>query len=173
MSDFITFLKEQENAPLATGDLSKIRHASPEGGLDTIGFGHKITKAEEQAGAVHGIPIDQIDSMEKVEHILQLDVAAKRKTLDRSLRKKHGVALGSLSPRKQAMLLDYEFNLGSAVKKFPTFTGAVLSGDEAVQKNEFMRTFKDDKGERHPLARNGAFYNNFMSSEAKAAWGEQ
>lgn len=167
----VQFLKENENDKLAAGDLSFMRHASPEGGTDTIGYGHKLTAAEEKAGKVHGIPLTQLDA-EAADHILQLDIAAKRRTLALSLKKHHGVALNDLSPRKQAMLLDYEFNLGSATGKFPTFTKAVLSDDEGVQKNEFTRYFTDANGKTQPLARNNKFYNTFMSTAAKQAYGE-
>ena len=168
----LNFLADQENAQLAAGDLSMLRHKSPEGGTDTIGFGHKLTKQEMADGKVYGVPLHSLD-MKGVKHILQIDLANKKKTLDASLRKKHGVRLDSLSPRKKMMLLDYEFNLaGGAVKKFPSFTAGVLANDDAVQKHEYVRHYTDDKGKKHTLARNGAFYKAFMSNEAKAQLGE-
>ena len=58
MSDvLVSFLKEQENAPLAAGDMSMMRHSSPEGGTDTVGYGHKLTPEEERSGTVYGIDI--------------------------------------------------------------------------------------------------------------------
>ena len=169
--ELVEFLKQQENAALAAGDMSYMRHASPEGGTDTVGFGHKLTPEEEKTGIVYGMPIDKLDT-KMAEAILRFDIAKHEKTLDRSLQAKHGIALTDLSPRKQMMLLDYEFNLGSATKKFPSFTAAVLAGDEKKQLDEMTRHFTDPAGVTKPLARNRHFYNAFMSTDAKARLGD-
>jgi len=171
MSSLLDFLKEQENAPLAAGDESALVHPSPEGGLDTVGFGHKLTPEEVKKGEIYGIAIDSL-TLEDAEHILKVDVAKHQQTLDKRLKEKYGIGLKSLSPRKRAMLTDYEFNLGNAIGVFPSFVDAVITDNEPEQASEMVRTFKDRQGNRKPLARNKAFYNTFMSSEAKKAWGE-
>jgi len=167
----VEFLKDAENAPLNAGDISALRHTSPEGGLDTIGFGHKLTREEVKSGKVYGIPLSQLD-MESAEAILRRDIEKHSKALDKELRKAHGVKLSELSPRKQMMLIDYQYNPGSAVRKFPSFTEAVVQGDDSRQKDEMIRTFEDAHGVRKPLARNGQFFNAFMSAEAKQRLGE-
>lgn len=171
MSQLTSFLMQQENDRLAAGDMSAMRHKSPEGGLDTVGFGHKLTQAEQDSGLIGGKAIDTL-TMEDAHSLLQQDIQRKRVTLNQRLQAEHGISLKALPLRKQEMLLDYEYNLGDAVGKFPSFTQGVLDGDENVQKDEFMRNFTDAKGVKKPLARNAAFYKTFMSPEGKAAFGE-
>jgi len=172
MSDvLVSFLKEQENAPLAAGDMSMMRHSSPEGGTDTVGYGHKLTPEEERSGTVYGIDIATMTAQD-AEFVLLMDIHAKRKSLDARLRKEHGVSLNSLSERKQMMLTDYEFNLRGGVSAFPSFTGAVIAGDQAGQVDEMTRFFTDPQGVTKPLARNRAFYSTFMSDAARQALGE-
>lgn len=162
---------EQENAPLLAGDSGWLRHPSPEGGTDTVGFGHKLTAEEDKTGKVYGYALDQL-TPEQAEAILSIDIKKKRQTLDRKLRAKHGVRLDELSPRKQAMLLDYEFNLRGGIGSFPSFTGAVIRGDQQKQLDEMTRYFTDKDGKTKPLARNRAFYSTFMSNDARRILGE-
>ena len=41
---FTNYLQTVENAPLLKGKFKDFRHKSKEGGLDTLGFGHKLTE---------------------------------------------------------------------------------------------------------------------------------
>ena len=117
-------------------------------------------------------PASQKLQADDAENLLKIDIQSKRESLSRSLRKSHGINLNQLSNREQDMLLDFEFNVGSAVRKFPKFTTAVVAGDEATQQQEFTRSFTDAQGNERPLARNRAFYNSFLSPDAKKAFGE-
>ena len=166
----VDFIKEMENAPLSRGDCSAIRHPSPEGGLDTVGFGHKLVPAEVSEGKVYGYVIDDL-TLDACSHILHLDLRHHINSLSRRIARL-GAELSELSTRKQMMLLDYEFNLGNVVKIFPSFTQAVIDGDRARQEAEYIRTYKDADGIRRPLARNAHFYNTFMSDEAIARLGD-
>ena len=63
------FIKKQENPGLRHG----IRHKSPEGGTDTIGYGHKLTPEESKSGEVYGIKIKDM-TPEDAEVVLRKDV---------------------------------------------------------------------------------------------------
>ena len=167
----IEFVKEQENAPLAAGDMDAIRHSSPEGGTDTVAFGHKLTPEEDKSGIVYGYAVDSV-SLADADDILRRDLHRHEDTLRSRLYSRLGVEYIRLSPRKRMMLLDYEFNLGDVVKKFPSFTRAVVTNDRQAQEKEYVRYYTDATGTRRRLARNKAFYNTFMSDEAVAAIGE-
>lgn len=178
MSRMTEFLRTQENDKLAGGDISAIRHTSREGGLDTVGFGHKLTQSEKDSGAIYGMKIDTLDA-QQAEAILQKDIKSIRRTLNQKLKNTYGIPLSSLTSRQQDMLTDYEFNVTGGINKFPKFTKAVLTNNPAIQLDEMTRTFKDsndldDKGKPKvkSLARNSAFYNTFMSREAQTAYGE-
>ena len=157
------------------GDLSKMRHDSPEGGLDTVGFGHKLTEQEDASGEIYGLPIDEL-TWDQADAILRMDMYQKFSELADVLEKDYDTDISSLSQRQKAMLLDYQYNLRGGVNSFPNFTRAVLSGDEAAQKKEMTRYYYegDDKERLNPkpLARNRAFYNAFMSDKAKKFYGE-
>ena len=159
-----------ENAPLNRGDSSAVRHASPEGGLDTVGFGHKLVQSEVDAGAVYGYCINNLTPADCAS-ILYIDLEIHAAKLQRRL-KDQGTEYLGLSDRKQMMLLDYEYNLGNVCKIFPSFTKAVIEGDRDRQEAEYLRTYKDADGVRRPLARNKYFYKTFMSDEAIALLGE-
>lgn len=164
------FLKLVENAPLASGHTRSIRHTSPEGGLDTIGYGHKLTPTEVYNNAVGEYCLSQLDE-EVATLILIQDIQKYSNSLTRRLKKRMGVSYGKLPIRSQDMLLDFEFNLGDALRKFPMFTKAVVEGDEAVYSREYQRSYADSEGVRHPLARNRLFHEWFLSEEAKDYYG--
>jgi hypothetical protein len=161
----VEFLKTVENDALAAGDLSRIRHASPEGGLDTVGFGHKLTRTEDEEGSVYGYSLDSL-TLEQAEAVLRQDVAKAEDSLRAKLKAKHNTELEMLSPRKQAMLIDYEFNVIGGIYAFPKFTKAVIAGNRRAQEAEYMRVYTDSNGNVHPLPRNVPFFSTFMSRAA-------
>ena len=167
----IPYLKEQENPKLLAGDMSMMRHVSPEGGNDTVGYGHKLSNHEQFTGTAYGLPIEELTE-EDAQRILKADVDRAHAAASRHLKSAYGVALEELPGREQAMLVDYQFNVRGGISSFPSFTKAVLIGDESTQHDEYIRHYTDAKGVRRPLARNRAFYSTFMSESAKASFGE-
>jgi len=165
------FLKIVENAPLYYGKTRSIRHTSPEGGFDTIGYGHKLTATDVHNNAVYEYALDELDE-EAASLILLQDIQRYRTSLTRRLKKRLGISYATLPIRSQDMLLDFEFNLGDAQRKFPMFTKAVVEGDEAIYSREYRRSYADAQGVRHPLARNKLFYEWFLSDEAKTYYGQ-
>ena len=162
-NDFIEYVKKVENEPLMVNGTNAV-HASPEGGLDTVGYGHKLTPEEAQSKKVYGIPFDKI-TPEKAEQILHMDLAKKEKQLADTLGRRYT----ALPPKNKEMLLDFAFNLGvnGTVKGYPNFTEAVLNNDMETARQEYIRNYKDAKGVKKPLARNKEFYNTFLQEEAE------
>lgn len=159
---FVKYLKKQENDKLLTKG-SHIRHASPEGGTDTVGFGHKLTPAENAAGVVYGIPIDTM-TPEQAEQVMLKDLDKKEQELTQTL----GDRYVNLPQDRKEMLLDFAFNLGvtGTVTGFPKFTEAVLNDDMETAEKEHMRVYTP-KGSSSPvpLARNKAFKETFLSKK--------
>ena len=157
---FVKYLKKQENAKLLTKG-SNVRHASPEGGTDTVGYGHKLTPAETNAGVVYGVPIEQI-TPEVAEQIMLKDLDKKDKELEQTL----GDRYAKLPQDRKEMLLDFAFNLGvtGTVEGFPKFTKAVLNNDIETIEKEHERFFTPKGSSTSvPLARNKAFKETFLS----------
>ena len=163
-NDFINYMKQVENNRLLAGDMSKMRHDSVEGGNQTIAFGHKLTDKERDSGKVYGYNIDKL-TMEQANDILQRDLEKAYK----DLAKEYGKEFIELDSKRQQMLLDFQFNLGS-LEKFPKFTDAVFKNDTATMMKEYKRSFKDpNSGEMKSLGRNKDFNKFFFEGMAKAS----
>ena len=159
--EFIEYIKKTENDPLRVKGTNAV-HSSPEGGLDTVGYGHKLTPEEAEAGKVYGIPLDKI-TPEKADQILMMDLKVKERELQNTL----GQRYTALTPKQKEMLLDFSFNLGTQgmIKEFPNFTAAVLNNDMETASKEYIRNYTDAKGVKKPLARNKDFYELFFKEE--------
>jgi hypothetical protein len=59
---FEGYIKSVENAPLLKGKFKNFRYKSKEGGLDTIAFGHKLTKKENKNNKVYQYDLSEINS---------------------------------------------------------------------------------------------------------------
>lgn len=137
----ISFIKEQENPDLKAG----IVHESPEGGNDTIGWGHKLTDEEVETGRVYGLPIATLTEAQ-AEFILKKDIQKKRDAAARKLKKQYDVDWDALSPPQKHLFVDYEFNLRGGWQSFPTFFKAVLVGDKGTMLKEYKRNYKTPSG---------------------------
>ena len=138
------------------------RYASPEGGRDTIGYGHKLTDAEEKSGMVHGYSLNTL-TQDQIVDILQKDLVNTRSHLDSDLKKKHNVSFYDLSPRQQEMLMDYQFNLKGGIGSFPNFTKAVINRDWDTASKEYKRYYKKPKtGNVELTRRNEFFYDTYL-----------
>ena len=86
-NEFLKYIKLAENAPLLKEGKDAV-HRSPEGGNDTVGFGHKLTDAEKKAGKVYGIALKDINA-QNAEKILMMDLMKRDKALSARLGKKY------------------------------------------------------------------------------------
>jgi len=152
---FIDYMKSVENAGKVGFENGKwTPHISPEGGLPTIAYGHKLKKGEEKrfAGGL---------SDGEAERLLKKDLAIAKAKVYSDIKKMFDVQI-PLEDYQEEMLTDYAFNLGS-LEKFPKFVRAVLNKDWATAKREYERSYKDAKGVRQPLqGRNDIFFRTYL-----------
>ena len=163
--EFLEYIKLAENEPLLKKGTNAV-HRSPEGGNDTIGYGHKLTDAEKKAGKVYGIPLKNINA-ENAEKILMMDLMKRDKALSARLGKQYE----GLDQKQKEMLLDFEFNVGNVEKQFPNFTNAVISGDMEGALKEAKRYYIP-KGAKQPVEltrRNQLFEQTFFSPSDEEA----
>lgn len=152
-SDFINYIKIIENGIGKGYDKHKklwFPHKSYEGGLPTIGYGHKIKNNRELAGFKAGA------SNDTVTKLLTNDLAEANKHVHEYIKRKYKVSL-VLSQKQNEMLTDFAFNLGG-LEKFPKFTDAVLRNQWDIVKKEYKR----HAGGKELTGRNTAFYNRFL-----------
>ena len=157
------FLKVEENDELYAGDMSKVRHKSAEGGLDTVGYGHKLTPEEDKSGKIYGYKIKDL-TPEAIDHILELDMKVHTRRAKKVVEGK-GADWSKMSPRERAMMVEMSFN--GVLPKFTKFIGAIDRGDYATARTEYERTYKDENNVTKKLdKRNNAFYRTFLSDDA-------
>ena len=167
---FMIYMMESENSSLWRRG-TPTRHKSPEGGNDTIGFGHKLTDEEIRTNRVYAHRLDEPLSVKDCIKILRTDLVRAKITLTQRLETAAEVWLPDLPIRSQLMLLDFEFNLGNCVDKFPRFTHAVCTGDIAGQRKEFKRYYRDPYDGMKPLfKRNVDFWDTFLTDEVIEWW---
>ena len=132
-----------------------------DGDKNAIGYGHNLTPKEAKTNTVYGHDVSKPITEEIAQDILLKDLASKRKSLNSAIKKKYkDISLEELPLKSQEMLIDFQFNLGDAIGKFPKFTDAVIKGDIKTAKKEYKRYF----GKRKiPLTkRNTDFYNTYL-----------
>jgi hypothetical protein len=170
---FEGYIKSVENAPLLKGKFKNFRHKSEEGGLDTIAFGHKLTKKENKNNKVYQYDLSEINSSTSPEKILEISNDILRQDLEKTekiLITTHGNKFINLDSRRKQMLIDMQFNVTDFNKPnvFPNFKKALFAGDEDGMKKEYIRGFypseKDRKNKTNfqTLSRNEFFKKYFL-----------
>ncbi len=163
---FVNYLMENENAAFASGRAKTARHKSPEGGRDTVGFGHKLTAKEEKEGKIYGIPIKDID-VDKAKEILLKDIERAETQAKKNLKSMHpNVDFDLLSEDKKEMLTDIQFNVkDGGIKAFPNFVRGVVTDDVGLMKKEYKRYYTTAKGaKREVKKRNTDFFNIYLKN---------
>lgn len=151
--NFIDYIKIVENGQKVGYDTQRhiwVPHQSVEGGMPTIGYGHKIKDKKELDAYKNGI--SDID----VNNLLMQDLTNSNKHVHDYIKKRYKVNL-MLTTKQNEIFTDFAFNLGS-LDKFPKFADAVLKNNWNVVKKEYIRNANGK-----PLkGRNTAFYNRFL-----------
>jgi GH24 family phage-related lysozyme (muramidase) len=156
---FLNYVKSAENDQLfKTG--TGIIQESPEGGNDTVGYGHKLTDEEIASGKVYGYNINNLNK-NQANTILIRDLEEKNKILNNKL----GTAYTDLDPKRKQMLLDIQFNVRDGIDSFPKFTEAVLNNDTDTMKKQYKRYFKNKQDKYVELARNKQFSSFFFGDK--------
>ena len=159
---FSKYIKTVENDKLISGNVKAFRHKSPEGGLDTVGFGHKLTAEEQKTNTVYGYDLSTITK----DNVLEISNDILRQDLEKAekiLINVHGDKFNNLDNRRKQMLIDMQFNVRNYKNKnvFPLFKKALFAGDEEGMKKEYKRFFKSN-GKTKSLARNEFFKKYFL-----------
>lgn len=140
---FETSLAEVENAQkVGLKDGMWTAHASPEGGLDTIGYGHKITQAEQDAGTYKdGISNDAAIKLFRKDIKKHADIVRKNvKDFD------------TFPQKYQDILVNIAFNTGSVTEnEWPSLLKAMRAGDDKTVREQSITSFVDPQGKRQPL----------------------
>jgi len=157
-SEFIEYVKRVENGG-KTGYESGvwIPHPSPEGGNDTIGYGHKLRNDEEwMKGGV---------SDEEIEKLLFNDVDRSAKIANKVIDEYGSDDFENLPQMYKEIFTDFVFNLGgNGLRKFPKFVEATITNDTETMKQEYKRYYRTGSGELRELEqRNSEFYNMFLA----------
>jgi hypothetical protein len=160
---FSTYIQTIENDKLMSGNLKEFRHKSPEGGLDTVGFGHKLTAQEQKTNTVYNYDLSTITK----DNVLEISNNILRKDLEKTeniLINTYGDKFINLDNRRKQMLIDMQFNVRNFDKPqiFKNFKKALFAGDEEGMKKEYTRVFTDKDGQVKSLARNKFFKEYFL-----------
>ena len=135
MKKYKEALKRQENSIKSGYRKAEDKwypHKSPEGGADTIAYGHKLVGTDANK-YYKGITSAQADSL------LEADVLKHQAIAENMVDKKYGKGtFDSLPQDSQMLLVDYAYN--AVLHKFPTFMGAVVKGDKDTMLKEYERS---------------------------------
>lgn len=139
-NSFETSLAEVENAQkVGFKDDVWSPHASPEGGLDTIGYGHKITQAEEDAGT-YKKGISDADAIKLFRADIKKHADIVRKDVE---------DFDDLPKKYQDVLVNIAFNTGSVkANKWPSLLKAMRAGDDKKVREESVTSFTDASGKK-------------------------
>jgi GH24 family phage-related lysozyme (muramidase) len=158
---FIEYLKKVENGG-KTGwnddDELWYSHASPEGGNDTIGYGHKLLNSELEQAA-KGLTDNEIDDL------LLEDLHTASNVAYTVLSQHFNANFDDLCVNSQEMLIDFAYNLGgNGLRKFPKFVNAVIDDNIEVMSQEYKRYYTSGNGVKKELEqRNKEFQTLFLA----------
>ncbi len=135
-SEYKSQLASQENRKLTLMPESmtvKAKKAPESGGGLDIGFGHKLTSEEKESGKVYGIDWNEGISVKQAYEILDKDIVKKTDQARRII----GSKFDQLPVEAKELLTDYAFT--GTLKSFPKFSKAIVDGDYATAKKEYVR----------------------------------
>jgi len=113
------------------------QHPSPEGGLDTIAYGHKLKPGENFSRGLSQAEAEKLLSKDIIEHE---DIARYR--VDR----KYGEGtFDRLDNLRKQMITELAFNLGGGgVDLFKSYVKGILTNNKALALKEHERSYKRD-----------------------------
>lgn len=126
-TDFVNHIKSVENSIMKGWDKRDRKwypHKSFEGGTDTIAYGHKLTRDDINSGK-----FDNGIAMSEAEDLLLQDIKKHEDRVRRIMKNQYDVNYDTLSIPQKFLLTDYEYT--GVLKKFPSFTVALLVGNKA------------------------------------------
>ena len=156
-SEFIEYIKRVENGSkegYESGVWSP--HPSPEGGSDTIGYGHKMRNDEEWMKS--GVPDEHI------ENLLLNDILRAAEDASEVISEHGSGDFDILCQNCQEMFTDFVFNLGpNGLRRFPKFVAASLDHNTEIMQQEYKRYYHTGSGAVQELEhRNQEFEKMFL-----------
>lgn len=154
-SHLTDFIKKVEN-PNKVGYKNGTWHAYRVSDREVdIGYGHRIIPGQDFSNGLDDT---------QVERLLQHDLMAALIKAKYYVNHTHGKqAWDNLDKRRQEMLIEFTFNLGS-LNSFPKFVKAVVYNDIAGMKKEYKRHATMNGGTRELVSRNKAFFDAFLAN---------
>ena len=152
---FIDMLKREENET-ELGNLGGvwIPHESPEGGEDTIGYGHKLVRGRDENVTILGREFNLFTDhipQKYIEALLIQDIIKKEKLSAKQFEKHKPMGKGvkwlDINPVYRAMLTEINFNAGlikSGKWAWPKLAKAMKAESDEVF-NQLGRTYDDPK----------------------------
>jgi len=160
---FVQYIMNVENAGKTGFKGGKwFPHPSPEGGTDTIAYGHKLKGGENFSRG-----ISQNQAIQLLKSDLNEAAGYAKNAVDKRFTKG---TYDRLDNQRKQMLIDYIFNLGpKALGVFKDFTNAVINNDKSTALREYKRKYKPkDSNEYKDLTRrNNLFKKHFLDNWGK------
>lgn len=199
-TNFFNYIKQVENAAKVgyekrVGDTKEKWYPinSPEGGNDTIAWGHKL-KNDEIKRFNKGITDREAEELLENDINIAMDIVTNyhdtwvtntipkcRAYAAANTNNPHYLFYMNIKPtdpvfrldnKQMEMLIDFAYNLGS-LKKFPKFAESVFKKDWETARKEYKRKYTDAKGKKHELGRNAVYYNQFLKPMEKQKVAEE
>lgn len=175
---FVTVLKEEENGREVGRVGSYWRpHTSPEGGLDTIGYGHKLVPSDTSITILDrtfNLFTDKVPH-KYVEALLIQDIMSKEKLAAQQYTQHQpikGKMWEDLSPMQRAILTEINFNAG-LVKDgkwaWPSLAKAIEANNLTDMMREINRTYTTPSGKVKPLTKRVAALRKAYKNAVKDA----
>lgn len=151
-------MKQAENSVKAGFDKKTgtwTPHKSLEGGTDTLGYGHKLTKAEVKRGYIDidGTSYKFTDGDSEITEevataLLRQDMAKSEKQLASSWE-----GFDKLPVKYKKVLINIQYNTGKANQAtWPKLKEAMDKGDDAAVRNEMITSYRDSDGNKDILS---------------------
>ena len=147
---FKKYLQREENAPL----LARMERELPPtnvrykdtNGTDKVGFGHKLTRAEQSNGYIDNWRIADATSANLME-LFQNDQTKAWDIIEATMSKEYGADIVTMDARRREMLLDVQFSQqdGVADKDLAPYVRAVVRGDFETASAAKNERYQQDK----------------------------
>lgn len=160
---FVQYIMNVENAGKTGFKSGKwYPHPSPEGGTDTIAYGHKLKSGENFSRG-----ISQNQAIQLLKSDLNEAAGYAKNAVDKRFNKG---TYDRLDNQRKQMLIDYIFNLGpEALSVFKNFTKAVVNNDKVTAFKEYKRKYKSKGSDVYQdlTRRNNLFKKHFLDNWGK------
>jgi muramidase (phage lysozyme) len=170
---FQRYLINEENPPLASAmergiPLANVRYKDSNG-TDKVGFGHKLTRAEQSNGYIDNWRIADA-TKENIIELFQNDQTKSWDIIKEVMKKEYGADIVKMDARRREMLLDVQFSQADGVKDedLGPYVRAIVRGDfEAAHEAKDARYKTDPQGKKHiDVERVNASEAQFFGTEA-------